>query len=174
MGNLKRLAASLLACAAILLPSCTKGVGHTGDETGLLYGNWVLDTKTVTTPSTSGSGKDEQVTETSFANDHFYLCLVEPQLAFGKEGTLLTFDIDDVDAGKFAYNADLRKITFEKIIMLSTGFPPRVMSLLGTFDVVELTDTRLVLSKEDKVEIGALSYQSKTVYSYHKLVQTGK
>ena len=48
------------------------------------------------------------------------------------------------------------------------------MSLLGTFDVVELTDTRLVLSKEDKVELGGLSYQQKTVYSYHKLVTGGK
>jgi hypothetical protein len=174
MGNMKKLAASLLACAALLLPSCTKGVEHTGDDTGLLYGNWVLDTKTVTTPSTSGAGTDSQVSETSFVNDHFYLCLVEPQLAFGKEGTLLTFDIDDVDAGKFSYNADLGKITFEKIILLSTGFPPRIMSLLGTFDVVELTDTRLVLSKEDKVELGGLSYQQKTVYSYHKLVTGGK
>lgn len=174
MGNMKKLAASLLACAALLLPSCTKGVEHTGDDTGLLYGNWVLDTKTVTTPSTSGAGTDSQVSETSFVNDHFYLCLVEPQLAFGKEGTLLTFDIDDVDAGKFSYNADLGKITFEKIILLSTGFPPRIMSLLGTFDVVELTDTRLVLSKEDKVELGGLSYQQKTVYSYHKLVTSGK
>ena len=127
MGNMKKLAASLLACAALLLPSCTKGVEHTGDDTGLLYGNWVLDTKTVTTPSTSGAGTDSQVSETSFVNDHFYLCLVEPQLAFGKEGTLLTFDIDDVDAGKFSYNADLGKITFEKIILLSTGFPPRIM-----------------------------------------------
>ena len=174
MGNMKKLAASLLACAALLLPSCTKGVEHTGDDTGPLYGNWVLDTKTVTTPSTSGAGTDSQVSETSFVNDHFYLCLVEPQLAFGKEGTLLTFDIDDVDAGKFSYNADLGKITFEKIILLSTGFPPRIMSLLGTFDVVELTDTRLVLSKEDKVELGGLSYQQKTVYSYHKLVTSGK
>ena len=174
MGNMKKLAASLLACAALLLPSCTKGVEHTGDDTGLLYGNWVLDTKTVTTPSTSGAGTDSQVSETSFVNDHFYLCLVEPQLAFGKEGTLLTFDIDDVDAGKFSYNADLGKITFEKIILLSTGFPPRIMSLLGTFDVVELTDTRLVLSKEDKVELGGLSYPQKTVYSYHKLVTSGK
>lgn len=174
MKDLKRIAASLFFCAALLLPSCTKGVEHTGDDTGLLYGNWVLDTKTVTSPSTSGAGTDSQVSETSFVNDHFYLCLVEPQLAFGKEGTLLTFDIDDVDAGKFSYNADLGKITFEKIILLSTGFPPRIMSLLGTFDVVELTDTRLVLSKEDKVELGGLSYQQKTVYSYHKLVTCGK
>ena len=174
MRDLKRIAASLFFCAALLLPSCTKGVEHTGDNTGNLYGNWVLDTKTVTTPSSSGAGPADQVTETSFVNDHFFLCFVEPQLVFGKEGTLLTFDIDDVDAGKFSYNAELSKITFEKVILLSTGFPPRIMNLLGTYDVKELTETRLVLSKEDKVQIGGLDYQQKTVYSYHKLVQAAQ
>jgi hypothetical protein len=162
------LAASLLACAAVVFPSCTKGVIHTGDETGNLYGKWVLDTKTVVTPTTSG---DAQVTETSFVNDHFFLCLVEPQLAFGKEGTLLTLDIDDVDAGKFSYNAQQSKITFQDAIVLTTGFPPRTMSLVGTWDVKKLTDTELVLYKEDKIAIGEINYQSSTTYSYHRLVQ---
>ena len=161
-------AAAVLACAAPVIPSCSKGVEHTGDETGTLYGNWVLDTKTVVIPNEAGDG---QVTETSFKNDHFFLCLVEPQLAFGKEGTLLTFDIDDVDAGKFSYNAAQSKITFEKAILLSTGFPPRTMQLFGTFDVKKLTDTELVLSKEDKIILGEINYQATITYSYHKLVQ---
>lgn len=161
-------AAALMACAALLFSSCEKGVEHTGDTTGTLYGNWVLDTKTVVTPITSG---DAQVTETSFVNDHFFLCLVEPQLAFGKEGTLLTLDIDDVDAGKFSYNAQQSKITFQDAIVLTTGFPPRTMSLVGTWDVKKLTDTELVLYKEDKIAIGEINYQSSTTYSYHRLVQ---
>ena len=173
MRKLKSLAACLLACAAFLFPSCTKGVEHTGDDTGTLYGNWVLDTKTVTTPSATGDGS-VQVNETSFSGDHFFLCLVEPQLAFGKEGTLLTFDIDDVDAGRFSYNADQKKITFEKAILLSTGFPPRIMNLFGTFDVKELNETSLVLSKEDKVIIESFNYQQTTVYSFHRLVQNNQ
>ena len=168
MRILHVLTASLAACAALLFASCEKGVEHTGDETGTLYGNWVLDTKTVVTPTTSG---DAQVTETSFVNDHFFLCLVEPQLAFGKEGTLLTFDIDDVDAGKFSYNAQQSKITFEKSIVLTTGFPPRTMSLVGTFDVKKLTDSELVLYKEEKIVLGEINYQSSTTYAYHRLVQ---
>ena len=160
--------ASLMACAALLFAACDKGVEHTGDETGTLYGNWVLDTKTVVTPTTSG---DAQVTETSFVNDHFFLCLVEPQLAFGKEGTLLTFDIDDVDATTFSYNAQQSKISFQDAIVLTTGFPIRSMSLVRTFDVKKLTDSELVLYKEDKVVVGEINYQSSVTYSYHRLVQ---
>ena len=161
-------AASLLACAALVFTSCEKGVEHTGDETGAIYGNWVLDTKTVISPTTSG---DAQTTETSFVNEHFFLCLVEPQLAFGKEGTLLTFDIDDVDAGKFSYNAQQSKISFEDAIVLTTGFPPRTMSLIGTWDVKKLTDTELVLSKVDKIALGGINFESTTTYFYHRLVQ---
>ena len=173
MRKMKSLAACLLACAAFLFPSCTKGVDHTGDDTGTLYGNWVLDTKTVITPSTTDSGAN-QVTETDFTNAHFYLCLAEPQLAFGKEGTLLTFDIDDVDAGRFVYNADKQKITFEKAILLSTGFPPRIMNLFGTYDVTELNESRLVLTKAEKVTIETFNYEQTTVYSFHRLVQNNQ
>ena len=168
MRTFRCFAASLVACAALVFPSCTKGVEHTGDETGTLYGRWALDSKTVATPTETG---ETQVTETSFANDHFFLCLVDPQLAFGKEGTLLTFDIDDVDACRFSYNAQQSKISFEEIILLSTGFPPRTMRLFGTFDVLKLTDTELVISQEDKVLIGDINYQALTTYYYHKLAQ---
>ena len=162
------LAASLLTCAALVFPSCTKGVEHTGDDTGNLYGRWVLDSKTVVTPNTSG---DTETTQTQFTNDHFFLCLVEPQRAFAKEGTLLTFDIDDVDSVPFSYNQEKGKITFEKIILLSAGFPPRTMRLFGTYDVVKLTDTELVLSQEETVDIPNINYKSTTTYSYHRLVQ---
>ena len=38
-----------IACLA-LFTSCEKqGVDHTGDDTGKLYGRWVLDTKNVVT-----------------------------------------------------------------------------------------------------------------------------
>ena len=164
-------AASLLACAAVVLPSCTKGVIHTGDETGNLYGKWVLDTKTVVTPSTSG---DTQISETTFSSDHFFLCLVEPQMAFAKEGTLLTFDIDDVDYVPFSYNQEKGKITFEKIILLSAGFPPRTMQLFGTFNVDKLTDSELVLTQEESVDIPNIDYHKTTTYSYHKLVQNNQ
>jgi hypothetical protein len=159
---MKNLTISLLAVAALFLASCTKGVEHTGDNTGTLYGNWVLDTKTVTY-----EGNKEQ-TVTDFTNDHFYLAFMEPQVAFGKEGSIFTFDIDDVDAVSFAYNTDKKQITFEKAIVLSTGFPPRMMELFGTYDVVELTSQKLVLSQPTE---SLLLGRYTTVYSYHKLVE---
>ena len=148
---------TLMAMAALFLSSCTKGVEHTGDTSGNLYGNWVLDTKTITQENSN----DETVTD--FSNDHFYLGFMEPKVAFGKEGSIFTFDIDDVDAVTFAYNKDKKQITFEKAIVLSKGFPPRVMELFGTYDVLELTSQKLVLSQP--------TGRKTTVYSYHKLVE---
>ena len=162
---MKTLFYSLLAVAALFLSSCTKGVEHTGDDTGTLYGNWVLDTKTVTMES------NNEKTVTDFTNDHFYLGFMEPQVAFGKEGSIFTFDIDDVDAVTFAFNSDKKQITFEKAIVLSKGFPPKVMELFGTYDVLELTSQKLVLSQPTE---SLLLGRHTTEYSYHKLVEHNK
>ena len=48
------------------------------------------------------------------------------------------------------------------------------MSLSGTFDVVKLTDTELVLSKTETLNINSLSTKTVTAYSYHKLVENPK
>ena len=149
----------MLAALALLSVSCEKPADHTGDMTGDLYGRWILDTKTVVsrlsgTPTT---------TETSFAGDNFILYLYEPRLAFAQEGTLLTFDIDDVDAGTFSFNADQRKITFDKTLRLVKGFlTDKTMTLSGTFDVVELTQNALVIRQEDITS-------TTTTYAYHKV-----
>ncbi|MBR1570273.1 MAG: hypothetical protein IJ823_02730 [Bacteroidales bacterium] len=143
--------------------SCTKGVEHTGDQSGNLYGNWVLDTKSVTIG-------DNTPAVTDFSGAHFYLGFMEPKLAFGKEGSIFTFDIDDVDAVPFSYNAGKKQITFEKIISLSTGFPPKVMWLFGTYDVVELTDKKLVLSQTVSSLLDSDTRET-TEYTYHKLVE---
>ena len=106
-----------IACLA-LFTSCEKqGVDHTGDDTGKLYGRWVLDTKNVVTEYTSDGKTTTDSEDTNFANDHFFLLLAEPRVAMAKEGTLITFDIDDVDAGTFAYNSDLKQITFNKMFV---------------------------------------------------------
>ena len=158
---MKRIVLSLMAVVALFLSSCTKGVEHTGDNTGDLYGNWVLDTKKTV------SNNNEVISVTDFTNDHFYLAFMEPQVAFGKEGSIFTFDIDDVDAVTFAYNTDKKQITFEKLIYLSKGFPPKVMELFGTYDVLELTSKSLVLSQPTESLVGGFTI----VYSYHKLVE---
>ena len=157
---MKTLAYSLLAVVALFLSSCTKGVEHTGDDTGDLYGNWVLDTR-------KKVYDNNEIIVTDFTNDHFYLAFMEPQVAFGKEGSIFTFDIDDVDAVTFSYNKDKKQITFEKAIVLSKGFPPKVMELFGTYDVLELTSKSLVLSQPAESLVGGVT----TEYSYHKLVE---
>ena len=165
---MKHFALAVMAVAALAFSSCTKGVEHTGDKTGDLYGNWVLDTKTVTY---EGSESNPEVT--NFANDHFYLAFMEPKLAFAKEGSIFTFDIDDVDSVPFSYNKDKSQITFEKIMSLSAGFPPRTMTLFGTFDVKELTSQKLTLSQSEKsILLGGKVVT--TVYAYHKLVEHNK
>lgn len=161
-----------MACAALLFAACDKEVEHTGDATGTLYGNWVLDTKTVDTRYTSGENGEQKHEETDFTGDHFYLSLNEPRLAFAKEGSIFTFDIDDVDAVNFSYNADLKQISFEKALVLSKGFlNPKVMRLSGTYDVKQLTQEKLVLSKEENVVINNFNANQTTVYSFHRLNQ---
>lgn len=155
-----------IACLA-LFTSCEKqGVDHTGDDTGKLYGRWVLDTKNVVTEITTNGKTTTSSNDTEFYDDHFFLLLAEPRVALAKEGTLITFDIDDVDGGTFAYNSDLKQITFNKMLRLSSGFPPRTMTLYGTFDVLELTD-KLVLRQTQEVLIEKVT----TTYSFHRLVE---
>ena len=155
-----------ITCLA-LFTSCEKqGVDHTGDDTGKLYGRWVLDTKNVVTEITTDGKTTTDTEDTNFASDHFFLLLAEPRIAMAKGGTLITFDIDDVDAGTFAYNSDSKQITFNKMLRLSSGFPPRTMTLYGTFDVLELTD-KLVIRQTQEVLIEKVTI----TYTFHRLVE---
>lgn len=173
MKSFSVFAAAMLACAALVISSCDKQeVEHTGDETGTLYGNWELDTKTVDTQYTSGENGEQKHEETDFAGDHFYLSLNENRLAFAKEGSIFTFDIDDVDAVTYSYNASKKQISFDKTLTLSKGFlNPKVMRLSGTYDVKELTQEKLVLSREEKVVINSFNANQVTVYTFHRLGQ---
>lgn len=160
-----------IACLA-LFTSCEKqGVDHTGDDTGKLYGRWVLDTKNVVTEYTSDGKTTTDSEDTNFANDHFFLLLAEPRVAMAKEGTLITFDIDDVDAGTFAYNSDLKQITFNKMLRLASGFPVRTMTLYGTYDVVELSNNLVLRKKEEVKPSDRFDASQTTTYSFHRLIE---
>ena len=128
-----------VACMA-LLASCEKeGVTHTGDDTGNLYGVWALTTKTVTSLSSDGtnSTKETDYTETD-----------------------LDLKDVDVDATRFTYNSQEKKISFSKTLWLSDDLLSRNMILGGTFDVTKLGKTELVLTQK----VGTVT----TVYSYKK------
>ena len=153
MKIFKVLAASLLACAALVFTSCDKGVTNTGDLTGNIYGVWMLDSKTV--------GR-ETIRTTDFTSEHFYLCLNEIRMAFGKTGSLTGLDLDhvDVDFSWYAYNEQKHQISFDKLLALTQGIR-EVMRLYGTYDVEVLSKDQLVISQE----IGS----TKTTYSFHKI-----
>ena len=149
------LAASLLACAALLFTSCDKGVTNTGDLTGNIYGIWQLDSKTV-------NRETEKVTD--FTSEHFYLCLNSIRMAFGKTGSLTGLDLDhvDVDFSWYAYNDQKHQISFDDPIILRQGLK-EVMNVYGTYDVQKLTQNELVITKE----VGS----SITTYAFHKIQQ---
>ena len=137
------------------------GVDHTGDDSGNLYGIWALVTKTEITKDSNGQ---DVRSETDYSNFHFYLSLSEPQIAIAKKGSFTGFDLDDVDvdAVTFSYNKNKKQITFNKTLWLSEGLLYH-MRLFGTYDVLELSDTKLVIQQE------ALGI--KTVYSYNRYMR---
>ena len=151
-------------CAALLFSSCDKGVTNTGDfsadEVVQIYvrtpdGIWQLDSKTV---------DKETVRTTDFTSEHFYLCLNQIRMAFGKTGSLTGFDLDhvDVDFAWYAYNDQKHQISFDKTITLMQGLR-EVMRVSGTYDVLELSNDKLVISKT----VG----KSTTTYAFHKMFQ---
>lgn len=162
----KYLIIAAAACLA-LLSSCAKGVSHTGDETGTLYGIWTLTTKSIETTDSDGKVTTK---DTDYTNVHFYLSLNEFPIphAVAKKGSLTAFDLDDVDVdiNRFTYNADQKKISFTKILSLTDGLTYN-MTLLGTFDVTELTKTKFVIKQKDVLGIT-------TVYTYTKEAEDKK
>ena len=153
MKLFKAFAAALLACAALVFTSCDKGVTNTGDLTGSIYGVWMLDSKTVNRDT-------EKVTD--FSSEHFYLCLNQLRMAFGKTGSLTGFDLDhvDVDFSFYAYNDKTHQISFDDPIILRQGLK-EVMNVYGTYEVKELSKENLVITKE----VGSTI----TTYSFHKM-----
>ena len=148
-----------IACMA-LFSSCEKeGVPHTGDDTGNLYGVWALTTKTTITKASDGTVTTNEV---DYTKCHFYLAFSEfPFPHFiAKKGSFTDFDLDDVDvnAGRFSYNSDSKKITFKKNVWLSDEVLKYNMILDGTLDVAELSSKKFVIQQT----IGGTT----TVYSY--------
>ena len=155
MSAFKYFAAAVLACAALVFTSCDQGVTNTVDMTGNIYGVWQLDTKTV---------DRETVQATDFTSEHFYLWLTPFRVALGKKGSLSALDFKnmDVDGTVYAYNDVKYQISFDEHIILSHGLT-EIMNLYGTYDVMELSKDKLVISKT----VGS----STTTYAYHKLFQ---
>jgi hypothetical protein len=157
----KLLYLAAIACIT-LFTSCDKmGVPHTGDITGNIYGIWALDTKTIATPTSNGIDTKDY----DYTSVHFYLALSEFPIphALAKKGSFTDFDLDDVDVDgtTFTFNADQRKISFNKVLWLTDGLLSYEMRLLGTFDVLELTDKTLVISQKESILNRTVTYSFK-------------
>ena len=142
--------AAAVACLAIFA-SCEKQETEepapeevVEEQSGNLYGIWALDT-------------------VDYSSFHFYLVLSDVGIphAVVKKGSLSALDLDDVDvdATRIIYDEEKKQIDFLETIWLSEKLIYN-MRLSGTFDILELSDTKLSISQ---VFLG-----TKTVFTYHR------
>lgn len=137
--------AAVVACLTLFTSCGVSRVSHTGDLTGSIYGVWALDSRD----------------HVDFSGVHFYLSLSEPRIALAKKGSFTHFDLKDVDVdgSQFSFNASKKLIRFEKTLWL-TQVPRYEMRLSGTYRVLEMTRTKLVIQKD--------SFGARTTYSFHR------
>ena len=129
----KVLFAAVVACLTLLTSCGVSNVKHTGDYTGAIYGVWALESKN----------------QVDYSGVHFYLSLSEPRIALAKKGSFTQFDLKDVDVdgSQFSYNASRKQISFKKVLWLTQGLQYE-MRLSGTYNVLEMSRTRLVIQKD--------------------------
>ncbi len=141
----KLLFAAVIACLALFTSCGVSSVNHTGDRTGSIYGVWALQSKN----------------QVDYSGVHFYLSLSEPRIALAKKGSFTQFDLKDVDVdgAQFSYNASRKQISFTKTLWLTQGLHYE-MRLSGTYNVLEMTRTKLVIQKE--------SLGTSTTYSFRR------
>lgn len=143
-----------VASLSILAMSCNRLDNPTGDVTGTLYGTWVLDTYTFEL----GGSKDDQSGSIPIVVPYF-------------KNTTMTFHEDlkvtagmgwEVDWSNYSYNAEKKQIVFDRMIEVSDD--GQIMVLYGAFDVLELSETKLVL-RQPYVNTGKITLPSGTVIS---------
>ncbi|MBQ6073210.1 MAG: hypothetical protein IJK90_04780 [Bacteroidales bacterium] len=156
---MKKLLFAVVIVGLVLFTSCgVSRVNHTGDITGSIYGVWALDSKAVVPSGSIGNAARNQV---DYSGVHFYLSLSEPRIALAKKGSFTQFDLKDVDVdgSQFSFNASRKLISFTKTLWLTQGLQYE-MRLSGTYRVLEMTRTKLVIQKE--------SMGFKTIYSFRR------
>ena len=140
----KLLFAACIACLTLLTSCGGTRIRHTGDLTGSIYGVWTLESRN----------------QVDYSGVHFYLSLSEPRIALAKKGSFTQFDLKDVDVdgAQFSYNAAKKQISFTKTLWLTQGLRYE-MRLSGTYDVVSLTRTKLVIQKKTAAGITTYSFR---------------
>lgn len=158
---MKRLTKGLLAiaCIAVSAVSCYKdGPDNGGDAS--IYGKWMLDTQTLLIEtSVAGSGSNNK-TVVDFGGTGCYLEL-------GNEGAAAYLGFD-IDVSTFSFNAESKRIDFPRGLSVSDN--GKAFVLYGSYDVTELTDSKLTLKQTDiGVSIGSIVSANQTaIYEFHK------
>lgn len=147
-----------VACTALLASSCYKE--GSDDGVGAIYGQWLLDTQTVTFETSVGGNGSTNRTVVDFTDTGCYLEL-------GLEGASAHLGVDYA-VTIFSYNPDSKRIDFPRGLSVSGG--GKVFALTGSYDVTELTDRKLVLSQKDYgISIGSIVEANQTAtYEFHK------
>ena len=119
---------------------------------------WALESKSVVPTGTVGQDAQNQV---DYSGVHFYLSLSEPRIALAKKGSFTQLDLDDVDVdgSQFSFNASQKRISFTKTLWLTEGLRYE-MRLSGTYKILQMTRTKLVIQKE--------SLGGRTTYAFHR------
>ena len=123
-----------------------------------IYGIWALESKSVVPAGSVGNDSRNLV---DYSGVHFYLSLSEPRIALAKKGSFTQFDLKDVDVdgAQFSYNATRKLIRFTKTLWLTEGLRYE-MRLIGTYNVLEMNRSKLVIQKE--------SLGTKTTYYFRR------
>lgn len=148
-----------IACVVSLASSCYKE-NATGDDASAIYGQWMLDTETVIIEaSVSGNGTTNR-TVVDFTGTG---CCLE----LGVEGASARMGWD-MAVTLFSYDAGSRRIDFPR--GLSVSDDGKALVLIGSYDVTELTDKKLVLTQKSiGVSIGSILDATQTAtYEFHK------
>lgn len=156
--------AALAACMAFMAISCQDALKEqTGDETGMLYGTWVLDTyKIEASASVDGEGGTLPVV-IPYATKETTLHLDESLIATAHMGW-------ETEFCRYSYDGDNHTLTFGK--MLEVSDDGRVMVLKGKFNVVKLDEEALVL-EQPYLDLGMvvgskISTKSSATYTFHR------
>jgi hypothetical protein len=159
--------AAIAACVAFLAASCEGKLEEpTGEVTGSLYGTWVFDTYKIAL-SGSVNEKDGSIPVV------IPYVFKKTTLSFNDNSVATAHMGWETKMSKFTYNPDKRQIVFDK--MLEVSDDGMVMILAGTFDVVELTEDKLVL-KQPYVKYDdwvlpsgtTISTDANAWYTYHR------
>ena len=147
----KLILAIAVASLAILAMSCNRLDNPTGDVTGTLYGTWVMDLYEFEV----GGSKDDQSGSFRIPVPYFQYTT----LTFHENLRVTAVMGWEGDWSNFSYDAAKKQITFDRMIEVSDD--GQIMVLYGTFDVLELSEDKLVL-RQPYVNSGKITLPSGT------------